>query len=238
MKTIRLPSFETGLLLSLLLHVGLWQVFSHKGFWESFSKTNSSLEIDLTRPFRIVTDPSLARRAKISGTGAPVVERPSSLPPALAPVPRRPPKEWVLPGPQTRQLEKPAEQAPVGTPYGTPDGTGEGLGGRGDGTGWGEVDLVYLTSLPRILNREELARNLRRFYPEAERRAGREGDVQLDVHIDPAGRVSGVDVVGSAGTAFDDAAKKVIQSARFSPAMVKEKAVAVKIRQTIAFRLE
>ena len=45
-------------------------------------------------------------------------------------------------------------------------------------------------------------------------------------------------VVQSTSPAFDEAARKVIAEARFAPAKVREKSVAVKIRQTITFRLE
>ena len=53
---------------------------------------------------------------------------------------------------------------------------------RGTG-GEGEVDWVYLTELPKLLNREEMARNIRRFYPEEERRAGHEGQVVARLHL-------------------------------------------------------
>ena len=73
------------------------------------------IEIDLTRPFRITSNPLLARRAENPGAGAPLVEKPSSLPaPEVKP---EPPKEWVLPGPDTQVLEKPAvEEPPAPTP--------------------------------------------------------------------------------------------------------------------------
>ena len=100
------------------------------------------------------------------------------------------------------------------------------------------MDWVFLTDLPKLLNREKLLRDVRRFYPEEERRAGVEGRVGMDVHIAADGRVTRVDVVESGGAHFDEAARKVLSQARFSPAKVKERAVPVKIRQTIDFQLQ
>jgi TonB family protein len=202
----------------------IWQGFKWKNLL-GFGGSNTTMEVDLTRPFRLTDNPALAKRALISGTGAPVVTAPK--PAAVAPV--EPPKDWVLPGPSTQVLEQPAANEDAGP---------AGLGGLGDGTGFGEVDWVYLTELPRILNKEDLLRDIKRFYPESERLAGREGDVGLVVHIDPDGRVRSVDVAEGAGPLFNEAAQKVIAVARFSPAKAGSRQVAVKIRQTISFRLE
>lgn len=223
-KISRLPPFETALLLSLLLHVVIWQGFKWRDLL-GFRDSDTTMEVDLTRPFRLTDDPRLARRAVVSGTGAPAVTAPK--PAAVAPP--EPPKDWVLPGPSTKVLEQPSTAE---------DASPSGLGGLGDGTGFGEVDWVYLTDLPRILNREDLLRDIQRFYPESERAAGREGDVGLVVHLGPDGGVRSVDITESAGSLFDEAAKKVIAVARFSPAKAGKQAVAVKIRQTISFRLE
>jgi TonB family protein len=222
----RIPPFETAFLLSLLLHILLWRAVSWKEEMETAE--TALIEIDLTRPFRLTDDPKLARRAEKPGTGAPIVTNPSTLP--GTPKKIEPPKEWVLPGPHTKILEKPSasDEAPPSS----------GLGGLGDGTGEGEVDWVHLTELPKMLNRDELLSNIRRFYPEAERRAGNEGLVVLDIHIDSSGRVGRVEIKESAGSAFDAAARRVIAEARFSPARVGSKTVAVKIRQSIAFQLE
>jgi TonB family protein len=242
--------FEKSFLVSLLLHGTFWGFFSWRGPGNFINRSTDSLEIDLTRPFRLTSDPLLARRAKNVGGDAPRVMHPTtdrgggipdplpkpmeivSGPSSMAPAP-----EWVLPGPTTTELEKlPIEEAgttalPVG------EGQGAGLGGLG-GTGDGEVDWIYLTDLPRILNRDQLNRDLRRFYPEAERRAGHEADVLLDVHIGQDGQVRAVNIITTGGVAFDAAARQVLGRARFSPARVGTKPVSVKIRQTIAFRLE
>lgn len=231
--------FEAAVLFSLLLHVLLWQGLSWQDRWKAARDAEiSPLEIDLTRPFRLTSNPLLARKADNPGTGAPIVKFPSTaekpaMPNATTALGDKPttepPKDWILPGPSTQILEKPGNED---------GGLSSGLGGLGDGTGTGEVDWIYLTDLPKILNRDDLAKYLRKFYPEAERRAGREGAVGLDIHLDAAGKIVKVDIVQSDGASFDEAARKVIAEARFAPAKVKTRAVAVKIRQTITFRLE
>src|SRR5688572_9000585 len=109
MRLLRLPPFESALLFSLLFHVILWQALSWKKHRDMVEE--DLIEIDLTRPFRITSNPLLARRAEKPGTGAPAVERPSSLPsPEVKPAP---PKDWILPGPDTKILEKPAVEEPA-----------------------------------------------------------------------------------------------------------------------------
>ena len=103
------------------------------------------------------------------------------------------------------------------------------------GTGHGGTPLL---ALPRLLNRDEVLRNLRRFYPETERRAGLEADVVVTIHIDQGGAVGSVDVVNSGGKSFDEAAQKVGQLMRFSPAVgLNGKPVPVRLPQPIQFRL-
>ena len=91
---------------------------------------------------------------------------------------------------------------------------------------------------PLLADAREVRRILRRHYPEEERRAGREGTVVADLHIDALGRVSAFELVRSAGPAFDSAASRIIPLLRFSPASARSGPVAVKVRQKIEFRLD
>jgi TonB family protein len=232
--TQRQDVFHWALLGSLLLHSTLW-TFSA---WQNhvlLSETPSPMEIDLTRPFRITSDPKLARRAVVSGTGAPLVESPK---PLAAPGPAVKAQEWILPGAKTVELVKPTTAESLAGGQGTEDGPGGGLGGLGDGTGGGEVDWVYLTEVPQLLNRNELLRNMKKFYPPEERAAGREGVVALTVHINEEGRVILSDVAHTSSAAFDQAAKRVLAVAKFSPARIGKKAVPVKMKQSVYFQLE
>ncbi|MBI5239654.1 MAG: energy transducer TonB [Elusimicrobia bacterium] len=162
------------------------------------------------------------------------------------PAPPEPPKEkeWVAAGAQTKVLEKLPEPAP--TPGGAQSGTGtaartggSGLGsdtGVPGGTGDGGAPL---RAWPKLLNRDELLANLRRFYPEVERRAGREGAVRVKLHIGVDGKVDPVEIAFSGGTAFDIAAREVGRRMRFSPAVgLNGDPVPVSLPQDIIFRLE
>ena len=142
-------------------------------------------------------------------------------------------------------LQAPTPAAP--TPGGTVDGAGTAAktGGSGPGSndgvpnGRGTGEGGEVSALPKLLNRDEVMANLRRFYPESERRAGREGKVVTAIHIGADGRVGEVDILQSAGTAFDAAAKQVAALMRFSPAVAKGGApAAVKIKQSMTFRLK
>jgi TonB family protein len=223
-----------GWTVSVVLHgAAFWLLSTGPGFWAVHFPAET-IEVDLSRPFRITSDPSKVHRTQNPGAGAPKVSSPT---PIAGSAPAVKPPEWVLPTPTTTKFVEPST-APA-TEGGVPGGKGEGpgLGGLG-GEGDGEVDWVLLTDVPRLLNRDELFRDIRRFYPEGERRAGREGRVDLMVHIDASGRVGRLEVAESAGAAFDAAARRVMTAARFSPARIGARRVAVKIRQSVAFRLE
>ncbi|MEK7381775.1 MAG: TonB family protein [Elusimicrobiota bacterium] len=190
------------------------------------------LRFDSDPPFEVeITSPFLGDGPARLGAPKPVEKAPE------------PPKDWVLPGPSTKILETPAP--PAATPGGALGGTGTAakVGGSGEGldegvpggAGHGGTPLL---AMPQLLNRDEVLRNLRRFYPETERRAGREADVIVTIHIAADGVVGGVDVVNSGGKSFDGAAQKVGRLMRFSPAIgLNGKPVPVRLPQPIQFRL-
>ncbi|MFH2202285.1 MAG: TonB family protein [Elusimicrobiota bacterium] len=139
-------------------------------------------------------------------------------------------------------VETPGADAPGG-PDGALHGTGSaplsgGGRGYGEGTGDGTGTGQPLDLLPRLLNKEELLKNLRRFYPESERRAGREGHVLLKLEIGEDGRTAPVEVLRSDGRAFDEAAQKAARTMLFSPAMRRGRPVAVRVPQKFIFQLE
>jgi TonB family protein len=183
-------------------------------------------------------------RSNNPGTGAPRVDKPTPGPTKAGGGIATRGVDWTLPTANTKVLVAPTDFAnPLSKSTAPSTGTGEvegessGPGGLGTG-GEGEVDWVYLTERPRLLNRAELIKNLRRFYPEQERLAGREGHVVAFVHLNRNGDVSNVDIGASAGALFDAAAKKVLSLARFSPARAGDHVVAVKFSQPIDFVLE
>lgn len=241
----RLTPFQWGLSVSVLVHGILFLSLGRRGMsaFDPVWATPDRIDVDLTRPYRLTSDPTQTFRSLHPGTGRPMVVKPTPGPfqegGGVAPKGR----EWTLPAPGTKGAETPLEGNPLSKSTSTAEGTGtvegesRGLGGLGTG-GEGEVDWVFLTERPRLLNRDELVKNIRRFYPEAERRAGREGSVTVHVHLNRDGRVAGAGVARSAGFLFDEAAQKVIASARFSPARRGDRAVSVKFVQTIDFQLE
>jgi TonB family protein len=79
---------------------------------------------------------------------------------------------------------------------------------------------------------------LKRFYPERERRAGREGRVVLAVLIGADGIAEPEDVVVSAGRDFDAAAAEVVRLMRFEPASGPQGPFVVRLKQAVDFRLQ
>jgi protein TonB len=180
--------------------------------------------------------------AKTVPTPKPEPETPPT-PVALPPEPAVPAK---VTAPQPLAVPPDAVETPGALAPGGPDGALHGTGsaplsgggrGHGEGTGDGTGTGQPLDLLPRLLNKEELLRNLRKFYPEKEWRAGKEGSVILKLEINEEGRTEPVEVMGSAGKAFDDAAQKVARTMKFAPAMRRGRPVAVRLPQRFVFEL-
>lgn len=229
-----------------------WSVAAHAAFFAALWVL-PRLTWSPAPPFEIeITDPYLgdgpaklgAPKAFVPGVPEKVNRTPDvpvpPKPPEKAP---EPPKDWTLPGPSTKVIETPAPPTP--TPGGAVGGTGTAAktGGSGEGsddgvpggTGHGGTPLL---ALPRLLNRDEVLASLKRFYPESERQAGREGTVIVVIHLGADGAVSSSDIGRGASPAFDEAAKKVAALMRFSPAIgLNNKPVAVRMPQEMRFRL-
>lgn len=245
--------FEAAVAASLALHLLAWGLLR----WR-FSPAESfgpALEVDLTAPFRPrlpgdTRAPGASRGApapapkKTPGATGPKPEAPKA---ASEPIPvppsakTSPEKPWVLPGPNTKVLEKPGISAPAPAPVpvgAAPGATGPGgeggRGGSGGGTGTGEA---LVNRAPRLVNAEEIRALLRSAYPESERAAGHEGKVVVALGIDAGGAVRTVEVIGSGGEPFDEAARTVARRMIFEPALVRSAPTAVRVRQAIVFRL-
>lgn len=75
-------------------------------------------------------------------------------------------------------------------------------------------------------------------YPRIAHEAGIEGRVVVQAHIDKKGRViETIILVGVPGTGMNEAAEKAIKLTRFSPAMQRDKPVAVWLSIPIGFKL-
>jgi len=219
------------------------------------------MEIEITSPFLGDGPAKLgAPKPLVPGKPAPVNHTAQLIPEAPKPPPEpvkppEPPKDWVLPGPDTKKLETPP--APTGpgsvkgedstsTPGGAPggEGTAAKTGGSGDGSDEGVVGGhgsggTPLKAFPVLLNKQEVLDALRRLYPLGERAAGHEADVVLEIHIGVDGAVWKSEVTSGASPGFDAAAQKVVGLMRFSPAIgLNDKPTPVRLAQPIGFRLE
>lgn len=159
--------------------------------------------------------------------------------PAHAPSkPGRRAADWTLPSdtpaPSASAPATPAEADPgdADAPSEGPAADGAGPGGGGGGSGRGTVRP------PVLLNHGELHRLLQRLYPESERELGREGMVVLSLSVGVDGRVTGAEVVRSAGAAFDAAALRLSDKLRYAPAEDAGRPIAVRMRQSVLFKLE
>ena len=256
------PPPARSLGLSLVLHAALLSLaLLLPGFLHLVAAPPPApLEIEITSPFLGDGPAKLgAPKAFVSGTINSVnATADKALVPATSPKPEtkapEPPKDWVLAGPGAKVLEAP-QPAVGGSADGagtrtTPGGAagGEGAAAKTGGSGEGSDEGVVgghghggapLLAFPKLLNREEVLANLRRFYPESERRAGREADVSVVIHIGADGSVVAVDVKESANPIFDATAQKVGRLMRFSPALgLNGRPVPVRLPQPIRFRLE
>jgi periplasmic protein TonB len=93
-----------------------------------------------------------------------------------------------------------------------------------------------MTVRPQLRNAADVARALERNYPGMLRDAGIGGTVSIWFHIDVEGRVQATRLVESSGyDALDQAALRVADVMRFSPAYNLDQRVAVWVAIPIAF---
>ncbi len=236
------PPFERSLGMSAGVHVlffaALW-ILPHLS-WNS----PRPFEVEITSSF-LGTGPAKLGAPKAFVPGVPAKINVADVPVPAKPVEKapEPPKDWTLPGPNTKKVETPEPPAP--TPGGAVGGTGTAAktGGSGEGSddgvpgGTGDGGAP-LKAFPRLLNLDEVMAAMKRLYPESERQAGREGNVVMVIHLGTDGRVSSSDIQRAASPAFDAAAQKVGALMRFSPAIgLSGKPVAVRMPQEVRFKL-
>ncbi|MBI4677383.1 MAG: TonB family protein [Elusimicrobia bacterium] len=233
--------FEAAVAASLALHIGFFLVVNRTRPGEVFLP--DPIEIDLTKPMGSPAPLAPPKRLVPGAFPGPNIPTESVTPKPPQEVPKSP-QDWTLPSQETKQVEKIEEPPP--TPGGAlaGEGTASIPGGRGPGRddgvpgGIGDGPAGDIVSYPKLLNRDEIFGMLQRFYPESERRAGREGTVRLKLHIGKDGLVGATEVVQSAGNAFDRAAGEVAKLMRFQPAMGRKGPVAVGLEQSVVFQLE
>ncbi len=140
----------------------------------------------------------------------------------------------------TAAPEAPARFTIVVPPFG---GNGAGAGG-GPGTGSGGTggsgagpapDVTYGENA--VSSRAKVVASAAPAYPPKARAEEVESDVPLEIVVDTQGRVVEARVVTRAGFGFDEAALSAIRSYRFSPAQREGRAVRVRMRWSVQFRL-
>lgn len=92
---------------------------------------------------------------------------------------------------------------------------------------------------PTLANRGEVMNRLQRYYPRNLWDAGIGGRVELWLHIDEQGEVAGYQIKTSSGNPrFDDAAKRVAESMRFTPALNRDQPTPVWVSQWFTFEVD
>ncbi|WP_455210832.1 energy transducer TonB [Kaarinaea lacus] len=99
------------------------------------------------------------------------------------------------------------------------------------------VPLFRLTRMPKVVDYN--LETLKRFYPEEERDFGKEATVEAMILVDENGNILEVEILKSAGTRFDAAAKKALLSNALviQPGYVGDKPVASRVPIPITFNL-
>ena len=91
---------------------------------------------------------------------------------------------------------------------------------------------------PILLNSGEVTRILEREYPRTLKDAGIGGSVELWLYVTEGGSVGNFEVKTSSGNPLlDEAAGKVVQAMKFTPAKNREKVTAVWVSQTVTFQV-
>lgn len=239
-KKIPTLTWPQCLLLSIAFHALLLTLSLNFHFKKNL---NSPIEVDLTNPI-IGSGPKklgAPKRQLIKAPLVPAQPAPKTPPPKTPPTP----KTWTLPNKNTQKAIPLPPQKPS-SPGGTKTGTGTSplAGGSGKGANYGSPKGTGNGGSPagiippKLLNLNEVLKNLERFYPKAEREKGQEASVLVAIHIGIDGNVTGVDILKPAAADFNEAAQQVARLMKFSPARNAQGPIAVKIAQQMIFRLD
>lgn len=102
----------------------------------------------------------------------------------------------------------------------------------------GEVhDMSELESLPKVAS-AAASRLIARSYPDALKRAGISGSVQLEFVVSPQGKVEAgsVQVVAASVPALGEAAKSVADKLEFTPGTIKGEAVRARVVLPLVYK--
>jgi protein TonB len=94
------------------------------------------------------------------------------------------------------------------------------------------ADEVLVTQMPEIKNEFRIP------YPPEAKQKGIQGAVVMDILIDHQGNVREAKLIDGPGAGLNEAALEAVRNFKFSPAMMQDKPVAVRIRYAYRFVLE
>jgi periplasmic protein TonB len=84
--------------------------------------------------------------------------------------------------------------------------------------GPGGPGLSGHTGMLRTNRQAKPIQTVRAVYPPMALRMGVEGDVTLEIEVDPEGRVTKAEIIKSGGAGFDEEALNAVRQSRFEPA--------------------
>jgi TonB family protein len=90
----------------------------------------------------------------------------------------------------------------------------------------------------KVTRKPALLRTIDPVYPSTEHRAGNQAHVLAAFTIDEKGNVQDVQIMKSAGIAFDNAVKDALKKSTFVPGYIDKEAVAVRVQQKFSFNLK
>lgn len=217
------PGLLTGIVLSVLLHAGLFRVNALQSKPAEVIIDSGMIAVELTLVPSIASAPSVIepepvvdpepepkeKTAPIIPLPIPVIDEPSIIQPEIKQSEPTPPEPQIEP---KQEIPEPAVESI-------------------DQDGSLEADKGAIT--------EAQAKNTcHAAYPPLSRRRGEEGSVELSFDISKSGNISNIQIIQSSGhKRLDKAAIQAISGARFNPAEQFGKPIDSTLSQTFTFRL-
>lgn len=148
--------------------------------------------------------------------------------------PPRPVRSREVPRAPMPATETPAADAPTPPVAAEPDDASPSTRGAAAAQSVANpiVPLHQVTRLPGLTHQ------VRPVFPEAERARGKEARVMVEATIDEHGTVLDTRIVVSGGAAFDAAVVEALTRSVFSPALIGERAVRVRLQVPFQFKLD
>ncbi len=101
-------------------------------------------------------------------------------------------------------------------------------------------EMSELETMPRFSSAAATARLIQRSYPEAMRRAGINGTVQLEFVVGASGKVEpgSVQVVAASTPQLGEAAKTIAEKIEFTPGMIKGEPVRARVLLPLVYKAQ